>query len=58
MDYAIIKNGVCANAIVTEESFAAGIEASLLPGGYGMANLCDGTPWIKKPSPAPTEEEL
>lgn len=58
MDYAIIENGVCINAIVAESDFAAEIGAVLLPDGYGIGDLFDGTTWTKKPLPAPTEEEL
>ena len=47
MRYAIIKDGICVNAIESEETFAKSIGAINLPDGYGPGDLFDGYAWTK-----------
>ena len=65
MNYAILdENGVCMNAIVAEEEFAAQIGAIVLPNGFGIGDTYDGIAWQKavspekeKPMAEPTEQD-
>lgn len=47
MRYAIVKDGVCVNAIEADETFAESIGAIDLPDGYGPGDLFDGYTWTK-----------
>lgn len=54
MQYAIIENGVVANAIVADAEFAASIGAVELPEHAGIGWTYDGTTWTAPvPAPAP-----
>lgn len=51
MDYAIVKEGVCVNVIVSEAAFAEQIGAVPLAEGYGIGDLFDGSKWTKAAMP-------
>ncbi len=54
-NYAIVKNGVVENVIVSEAPFAVRIGAVLLPEGFGMGDKFDGRAWQKALPSQPPE---
>ena len=54
--YAIIEDGVCINVILSGATYAVEIGAVLLPEGYGIGDLYNGSEWSKAPVPEPTPE--
>lgn len=52
--YAQITDGVATNVIVADSAFAESVGAVLVPDGYGIGDLYDGTSWTK----TGTEEDL
>lgn len=46
-NYAQITDGIATNVIVADSAFAESIGAVLVPDGFGIGDLYDGTSWTK-----------
>lgn len=56
MEYAIVKDGVVVNAIISDSEFAESIGAIEMPAGFGIGDIYDGEFFHLEPSPKERRE--